>query len=249
MNTGIKAYRQQGISESALNRLSLVLILIISCIVSDELTLKASEYSPGSQQNPADKQLLLNGRIWRNEYSKAFGDQFFLTNTFIKGSVIFNGKRFNDLDLMFDIANDELLLKVDSYPVILMNKEMIDSFTLNFGNRNYHIINAGTDTSNVLKGYVNVLYDGTSTLYVKYMKKVQPLAIDGRYDLLAQEHRAYLKKGMQVLLISGKRKLLTLLEDKKKEIRDFLRSGKIKLTRKDPNTYIPLLKYYDSLRE
>jgi hypothetical protein len=130
-----------------------------------------------------------------------------------------------------------------------MNKEMVDSFSLVFGNRNYHIINTGTDTSDILRGYVNVLYNGPSALYVKYMKKIQPLAVDGRYDLFYEEHRIYLRKGSETVPVAGKRKLLNLLEDKKKEIRHFLRTSRLKLIQKDPNTFIPVLKYYDSIRK
>jgi len=209
----------------------------------------ATSYSTVIQQNPSEKKLLLNGRIWRNEYSKVTGDQFFLTSTYLKGSVIYDGRRFDNLDLKYDIHNDELLLRIESYPVISMNKEMVDSFSLNFENRNYNIINAGTDTSGVLSGYVNVLYDGPSSLYVKYTKKIQPLAVDGKYDLFFQEHHVYLRKGSDIVPVEGKRKLLNLLEDKKEEVRDWLKSYRIKLRQKDPGTYIPVLEFYDSIRD
>jgi hypothetical protein len=198
-------------------------------------------------QEIKDKQLLLNGRIWRNQYAKVSGDQFFLTPTFMKGSVVFNGRRFNDLDLLYDIADDELILKGESFPTIILNKEMVDSFSLNAGNRNYYLINEGNDSSSMLKGYVNVLYEGSSGLYVKYIKKIQPLAVDGRLDLFYQEDRAFLKKDGEEFQVSGKKKLLRLLSDKKKAIRNFIRTNRIKLRSDDPETFIPLVKYYDSL--
>jgi hypothetical protein len=236
-------------TKPALYYLISVLYLIICHGILPELIQAASTYSIVIHQNPSDKQLLLNGRIWRNQYSKAIGDQFFLANTFLKGSVTFNGRRFNNLDLQYDITNDELILRIESYPVIIMNKEMVDSFSLFFENRNYHIVNAGTDTSSVLRGYINVLYDGPSTLFVKYTKKLQPLAVDGRYDLFYEEHRTYLRKGTEIVPVEGKRKLLNLLKDNKKEIRYYLRSNRFKFMQKDPNTFIPVLKYYDSIRE
>jgi hypothetical protein len=236
-------------TKPALYYLTPVLFLILSRSIFPEFIQSAPVNSTVIQQNPSDKRLLLNGRIWLNQYSKAVGDQFFLENTFIKGSVTFNGQRFNNLDLQYDITNDELLLSIESYPVIIMNKEMVDSFSLVFGNRNYHIINTGTDTSDILRGYVNVLYNGPSALYVKYMKKIQPLAVDGRYDLFYEEHRIYLRKGSETVPVAGKRKLLNLLEDKKKEIRHYLRTSRLKLIQKDPNTFIPVLKYYDSIRK
>ena len=226
-----------------------VLLLIISCGISLESVQAEPIYSTVIQKNTPDKHLLLNGRIWRNQYSNASGDQFFLTNTFLRGSVTFNGLRFNNLDLKYDITNDELILSIESYPIIFMNKEMVDSFTLVFENRDYKVINAETDTFDVLRGYVNVLYDGPTALYVKYIKKIQPLAVDGRYDLFVQEHRIYLRKGTVIVPVKGKRNLLNLLEDKKKEIRYFIRNSRFKIVRKDPVTFIPLLEYYDSIRK
>lgn len=227
--------------------LTSVLFLIIFLGGSPEFILPSLALSNTIKQDPVDKHILLNGRIWRNQYSRVTGDQFFLTDKYIKGSVTFNGKTFENLDLKYDIYSDELILSIDTYPVIIMNKEMIDSFSLKFGNRTYHIINAGTDTLNVLKGYVNILYNGPSALYGKYTKKIQPLADDGKYDLFYQEHMVYLRNGSSIIQVTGKKKLMNLLEDKKKEIRDYLKRTRIKVTQKDPYTFIPVLEYYDSI--
>jgi hypothetical protein len=225
-----------------------VLFLIICRSIYPEFIEAAATDSIFIRQNPSDKQLLLNGRIWHNQYPKAFNDQFFLTNTMLKGSVTFNGKEFNNLDLKFDIASDELILSLESYPVISLNKEMVDSFSLMYGNRTYLIINAGNDSSSLLKGYVNLLYKGSTTLYVKYSKKIQPLAVDGRFDLFLEEHKAYLKTGTEIVPVKGKKRLLELLDDKKKELRQYIKINRVKVSNKDPNTYIPVIKYYDSLR-
>jgi hypothetical protein len=227
--------------------LTSVLFLIIFLGGSPEFILPSLALSNTIKQDPVDKHILLNGRIWRNQYSRVTGDQFFLTDTYIKGSVTFNGRKFGNLDLMYDIYSDELILSVESYPVIFMNKEMVDSFSLKFGNRTYHIINTGTDTLNVLKGYVSILYKGPSTLYVKYVKKIQPLADDGKYDLFYQEHLVYLRKGVEIIQVTGKKKLMNLLVDKKKDIRDYLKRTRINVTQKDPFTFIPLLEFYDSI--
>jgi hypothetical protein len=229
------------------NRLAVAMAFLSMWLYFSSGTIIAQSYSPVIQQNPSDKQMILNGRIWRNQFTKASGDQFFLTNTFVKGSVFFNGKKFDNLDLMYDIAGDELIMSIVSHPTIIVNKEMVDSFDLFIGNRIYHIINAGTDTTSVLRGYVNVLYEGPSTLFVKYIKKLQPLAVDGRYDLFYQEHSMYLRKNTEIVAFEGKRDLLKILEDKKEHFKEYFKTGKIKLSRKDPDTYIPVLKFYDGL--
>jgi hypothetical protein len=233
---------------------NLILLLIPALTVSicrGTIPDEPGDYTIGSgfQEIPADKQILLNGRIWRNQYLKVEGDQFFVTNTFIKGSVTFNGKKYSNLNVKFDILNDELILNVESNPIIFLNKEMVDSFTLNIDNRSYNVINAGNDTSSVLRGYVNVLYDGPSSLFVKYSKYIQPLAVDGKYDLFYQQHRIYLKWGSEIVQIRGVMKLIKLLEDKKHEVRSFMKGKWFKVSMKDPYTLIPLLRYYDSLKE
>jgi hypothetical protein len=225
------------------------LIFIVCHGITTEYIFAVSLYSPVFQQIPSDRQQLLNGRIWRNQYSKSFGDQFFLTNAFLKGSVTYNGRIFDNLDLKYDIASDELILSIELYPIIIMNKEMVDSFSLSFENRKYHVVNAGTDSSGVLKGYINVIYEGSLTLFVKYIKKIQPLAVDGRYDLFYQENQMYIKRGIEIMPVIGKKKLLSLLQDKKKEVRNYIKSNRIKLTGKDPGTFIPVLKFYDSMKK
>jgi hypothetical protein len=198
------------------------------------------------QKDPPEKKLLLNGRVWIDKHSKAEGDQFFLTDTFLKGSVTFDGRRFDGLDLKYDLLNDELILRPESHPIIFMNKEMVDSFSLVYSGRDYKIINAGNNPSGILRGYVNVLYNGESALYVKYSKKIYPLAVDGRYDLFVQVQRIYLQRGGELIPVKGKREFLNLLDDRKKEIRHYIKSNRLRLTGKDAGTFVPVLEYYDS---
>jgi len=208
------------------------------------------DFRPPQEKRPGDQDLF-NGRIWHNQYPKVFGDQFFLTNTFLKGSVTLNGRKYDGLDLLYDIANDELIMKSESYPVIIMNKEMVDSFTLRNGNRIYKIINERIDTNVIHRGYINVLYQGPSAFYVKYTKRIQPLAVDGRFDLFYQEARMYLKQDTNMVRVETKKELFKLLKDKKKEIKEFVRIRNIngyRLSLKDPDSVIPLLNYYDSLK-
>ena len=240
--------KNDGMIKPVIYCLSSILFLVCLQGTFPETVNSSPVYPSIAQKIPSDKQLLLNGRIWYNEYSKAFGDQFFLSNTFLKGSVTFNGRKYNNLDLLYDIANDELILSFETYPVIIMNKEMVDSFSLVFHNKVYNFNNYGTDTCDVLKGYVHVLYSGTSALYVKYDKKLQLLAVDGRYDLFYQEHNIYLSTDDEIILMPGRKKFLRLLEDKQKEIRSYLNKSRLKLIRKNPETFIPVIKYYDSLK-
>lgn len=201
-------------------------------------------HRPGGQP---EKLPLLNGRIWHNQYTKVTGDQFFITNTFMKGYVIFNGTKYTNLDLQFDIANDELILKSAMHPIIMINKEMVDSFCISDGYSKYYVINAGNDTANTLRGYVNVLYNGPTTMYVKFSKKVQPLGADGKNDLFIQEHKIYVSHDGELIPVTGKKALFELFGDRKMQVTNFIKSNKIKVNQKNPFSYVPVLRYYDSM--
>ena len=220
--------------------------LICSCLLYTQVYAVPSHSGFSKQENP-DKRVLLNGRIWWNQYSKAIGDQYFLDGSFLKGSVVYNGKHYYGLDLKYDIANDEVLLSSENHPVICMNKEMVDSFTLEFRNNNYTIFNAGNDTSSILKGYVNLLYNGPSALYVKFTKKIYPLAVDGRFDLFSEDHRVFLNTVNGIVVVKGKKQLFNILKGKKKELIHFLRENKLKCNFKNPYSIIPVVRHYDNI--
>jgi hypothetical protein len=225
-----------------------ICLLIFSGLLNSPIEATPA-YSEITQKDDPDKKSLLNGRIWWNKYSKAVGDPYFIDASFLKGSVVFNGKLHNGLDLKFDIANDELLFTYESHPVICLNKEMVDSFTIEFQNRTYNIFNAGNDTSSILRGYVNLLYNGPSALYVKYTKKIYPLAVDGRYDLFAEEQQVFIKTVNGIVLVKGKRQLFNILKDKKKELSHFMRDNKLKCSIRNPESITPVAQYYDKLKK
>jgi hypothetical protein len=192
---------------------------------------------------------LYNGRLWVNTYYKIKGDPFFLSAEFLSGSVTFNGKEYPAQKLKYDIFNDEIILWVNPVTIIVLNKEMVDSVTLNYQNKTYKVVNQGDDSTNVVKGLVNVYYEGSTTLFVKNKKVIDLLAVDKRYDLFYQIHKIYVKKDDKIFLVSGKKDLLRILEDKALEIKSFIKASRLAILRKDPESFIPVLRYYDSLKQ
>lgn len=194
-----------------------------------------------------EKDALLNGRIWWNRNSKVSGDPHFISDSYLKGSVTFNGQSFDNLDLKYDIFSDELVYRPESHPVIFLNKEMVDSFELNPGLRKYFFYNAGINPRSGPAGYVNLLYSGPTSLLVKYVKKIQPLADQGIYDLFLQVHRIFVIKDTVITSIDSRKQLFGLFEDRKKDVREYVKNHHLRLTLKEPGSLVPVLEFYDSL--
>jgi hypothetical protein len=203
----------------------------------------------GQQIPVKENQLLYNGKVWRNLYLQVKGNQFLFSGEYLPGSVAMNGKVFNNLGLSYDIYNDELITTSNTGYNIQLNKEMVDSFSFSFQGRIYKFINTQDDSVPGVKGYVNVLYKGKSSLYLKYKKEIELLAVDDKYDLFFQSHRLYFIQDGKSQLISGKNDLLKILEKDKIAIKAYIKKNRLRVSKKDPDSFIPIVRYYDSLSQ
>lgn len=195
-----------------------------------------------------ENQILYNGKVWRNLYFKIIEDQFFLSNDYITGSITIAGKTYNNLEIRYDIYNDEILTPTNLGSVIQVNKEMVDSFSLNFMNNSLIFINQKEDTLKGFNGYVNLLYKGKSELYVKYRKEIKLLAVDKKYDKFSQIHRIYLVKDGTAYQVTGRQYLLKLFGEDKQLVKDYIKKNRLVLSKNIPESFVPVIQFYDNLR-
>lgn len=196
-----------------------------------------------------DIQVLYNGRAWRNLHYKIQGDQFLFNSGFIPGSVTMRGRTFQGQSVRFDCYNDELLLLTGKGIILQLNKELIDGFTLEFDNRIFKFRNFKNDSDRSLTGFVNVLSEGDASLFVKYSKEVLILAVENKYDLFTDNIRIYLEKDGITTRVSNKGDLLRLLADRKQQVRDYIKSNRIRVTAKAPESIRPVIDYYNTLQQ
>ena len=200
-------------------------------------------------QDSLGKQILYNGRVWRNLYQHIDGTQFLLSADFLHGSVTVNGMTFNNPELMLklDLINDELLLLTDRGSILQLNKHMVDRFTINYDNRQLQFRNLEADSLNELSGYVNVIYDGKTALYLKYKKEIRLRDSPGDRDTFIQTHRIYLMKDGIAQQVRNSKNLVRLLKDRKEEVKDFMRTNRVRFSRNNPASFTPVLEFYDNL--
>jgi hypothetical protein len=175
------------------------------------------------------------------------GDQFLFSKEFLPGSLTINGEFYKNILINYDIYNDEILTPKNHGSIVQLNKEMVDSFTLVNGGVKYKFVNTQEDSLSVIQGYVNELYKGKCILYVKYKKEIQQLAVDDKYDLFYMTYRIYLLKEGKINQITGKNGLLKLLQDDKNRVKSYMKKNRLKVTKKEPASFIAVIRYYDSL--
>jgi hypothetical protein len=191
-----------------------------------------------------ENQLLYNGRIWKNIYFNVEGDQFLFTKSFLPGSVSIRGNKFQDLSIMYDIFNDEILIPFSRGGVIQLNKQMVDSFSIIFLNKKYRFSKVLIDSIEV---YVHTIYKGKSALYTRYTKKIEKFADQGKYDQFYQVNQTLFMRDNKVHPVTGKRDLLNISQTDRKAVKDFIKKNRIRISGKDPESFVPVIRYLDSI--
>ena len=182
-------------------------------------------------------------------YTNIKGDQFLFAKIYLPGSVSMNGATFKDLNINYDIYNDEISIPKNNGTILQLNKEMVDGFTLEYNFKTYLFKNTDADSLDGITGFANVLYEGKSALYVKYKKQIDLLAVDEKYDLFFQIYKIYLVKEGKVYQLTGKSDLFKIFEKDKVNIKTFMKKNAIKVSKKSPESFIPVIRYYDSLSQ
>lgn len=196
-----------------------------------------------------DDQTLFNGRVWRNKYYKVREDQFLYSKVYMSGSVSIDGTTFRNVNLLYDIYSDEIITHTPNGSFLQLNKEAVDSFSIIFENTRRYFFRTDVDSVKGYKGYLNKLYSGKSSLYVKYKKEIELLAVDRKYDEFYQTHKVFLVKDSVINPVAGKRDLLLLLGDEKAVVKSYIKKNRLFVTIKRPESLIPVIKYYDSLKK
>lgn len=78
----------------------------------------------------AGASLLYNGSAYVTDYHGVKGTPFYETSRFVYGSVCYNGVRYNNIALKYDLVSDELIIKGFQNESISLIREKIDSFSV-----------------------------------------------------------------------------------------------------------------------
>jgi len=201
-----------------------------------------------SEQDTLSKnQDLYNGKVWINKHRRINGDPYLFANYFLPGTVSANGKIYKNLTIRYDIFSDEITIPVNRQEILQLNKEMIDSFTLSFENQVFKFIQI-RDTLNRIdgyKGYINVLYQQKSALFIKYIKLITPEITDKSDGNFLQTRRIFIVKDGIVSQIGSVNDLYKVLKTDKTQAKEFLKKNKLKISKDKPESFIPLIRYYD----
>jgi hypothetical protein len=170
---------------------------------------------------------LINGRRYVNLYSTADGHPFLGENSFYRGNIIINNKSYKDVEIKYDICNQEILLQYKYFSgntdIIILVEKFIDGFEMD-GRlfRKYNFPETGP------RFYQVVSQGNFFCLY--YWKKEfnKGLSAHSFFAYSPEKHLSYLVIDNKIYHFKGRKSFLKLFPQKyNNDIKLFLRSNKL----------------------
>lgn len=175
----ISIQRSAAYQEHRFDANGLILFLVVLCLGwSPKLTgqekerLKYAWYDGMVGQSNSG---IFKGVAYDEEY-RVITDrhQFFEKAEYVSGSVVFDEQSYFDLQLRYDVFNDDLLVlnaEVVGLPAIILEKEKVEVFQL--GNHRFMNIDLSYPLQGKLSGFAEVLVSNDSlSLYKKHHKRL-----------------------------------------------------------------------------
>ena len=192
-------------------------------------------------------QNLYNGRVYYIYDGRMEEHQFFDSRKWDKGSVIFDGQRFDSIPMLYDIVKDELVVRHMNGEGITLPSERVQYFSNN--RQPFRWFEAGKGIEPTMNtGFYNVFYDGPTQLLIRRKKfreeKIKDKSVITQFP---QKDSYYVRKNDHYFAVRTKKSVLKLFPEQKSELRRALRESGIQY-RSDRATAIGrMVATYDAL--
>jgi hypothetical protein len=186
---------------------------------------------------------LYNGSAYTEYISQNDENPYFI-DEWIEGSVTYDEEAHENVPLLYDISADRLIVD-NQYSIkkVMLVFEKVSDFTI----QDHHFVLLKNTPLAV--GYYEVGYDGPTKVYIRHRKTLQSKAVDYSIINLFEEKKLYyIYKNGTFHSVRGKRSVLGLLEEKKKDLKKFIRDKKLAFGNDKARDISRLVQYYDQLK-
>jgi len=167
--------------------------------------------------------------------------------TWDKGTVTYDGMTYTDVPIMYDLYKNVLVAQLynitTSYTLIT---EKITDFTL----QNHHFVYKHSDllnTNGLETGIYDQLYSGKTEVLVK--RKRMLIITSGAQNTFPEDDQVFIKKGDIYYPAGTEHTLLSILKNKRKELRKYINDNNIVFKDNQELATVRVVIYYDKLTQ
>jgi hypothetical protein len=193
--------------------------------------------------------LIYNGVEYIPSPFSTIGDPFFETGDLDQGSVYYDGKLYNHVNLQYDMAKDELVVQYSpAYMATVLLPEKVTYFMLG---QHRFIYFPGVENNSVSMpaSFYEKLFDDKITLLARKEKKFK---LSGN---AAENSSSYLEYNYFFLqkedgwhAVKNQSSLLELVKDKKDQLRKYASQNHISFKKEPEAALLKLIRYYSQLK-
>ncbi|SEJ63876.1 hypothetical protein SAMN04487995_5654 [Dyadobacter koreensis] len=195
-----------------------------------------------------DAQNLYNGRLYYIYDSQEEEFQFFDSRKLVKGTVYYDGQRYEDIPMMYDIVRDELIIThANGYENILLQSPKVKYFSVH--DHNFKRFESGQGINADMKtGFYDQVYMGKTKILVRRTKQRQEKIVEKKViALFPDKNFFYVFKDGKYHSVHSKKSLFALFPEQKRELRKELREQKNKFRKNREKAIVAMVARYDEL--
>jgi hypothetical protein len=171
-------------------------------------------------------------------------------NNFVPGGVEYDGFAYKDVSMLYDLYKDVVaILLPNKVAKLILISERVQSFDIS-GHHFIHIdANMLSKPGSVSTGFYDQLYSGRTEILVKRRKTIQNTSgISGSIETyFSPATDIYVQKDGIYTSVGSQGSLLNVFKDKKKELKQYIKSNKINFRENQEQAMAMVASYYDQL--
>jgi hypothetical protein len=200
-------------------------------------------------QEAAANLSLYNGSEYYRSPVSTKGFPFFKSENLIEGSVFYDGNLYQRINLQYDIAKDELVIKnLQQNATVTLIAQKVTYFTLEHHNFVY-VLPANKAADFIAPGFYEKLLHSNISVLAKRIKKFSlALNAEDNSSKYTEVNSYFLQKQDDYYSITDKHSLLVLLNDKKNQLKEYIRDNKISFKKDPEDAIIKIVTYYNQIK-
>jgi hypothetical protein len=192
---------------------------------------------------------LYNGTEHLGYSFKIKGHAYFLQRELQTGSVVYDGLEFVNVLMLYDLLKDQVVIQhFNGFSKIALVPEKVSAFTLN-GHHFIRLTGDSLSNSPIITGFYDELYTGRSKVLGKRGKIIEETIKDEVEREFIQLDLFFIQKDSTYYPVKSYKSLLTILKDRSKEVKQYLRKNRIRYRKGPENAILKATVYYDSLNK
>lgn len=179
------------------------------------------------------------------------GNPYFMEATsYNPGSVVYDGYLYSNVDMYYDLNKDQVIIALyHSHLQMSLLNSKLTSFDL----LGHHFININAAAAATVKsGYYDELYDGKVKVLARRTKAIQSEPVAGGrmlYYFIKPGTDYFLLRNGVYYPVNSQGDFIDVFKDKHTEIKQFIKTKKIKFRKDRERSMIDIAAYYDQLTE